>query len=70
MRLCLKCNNEMQENLEISVSNGAFGIEVRKKGLFSSSLGRIKCAVCPTCGYVETYVEDTEKLKKMFAEKQ
>ena len=49
MRKCLRCETEMIENLEIMVSNGGYGIDVREKGIFKSSIGKIKCAVCPKC---------------------
>lgn len=55
----------MVENLEVMVTSGGYGIDVREKGLFKGSLGRIKCAVCPGCGYTETYVDDTEKIRKL-----
>lgn len=64
MRICLRCKNEMIENLEIR-TNESFGITVGEKGLFKGSLGRIKAAVCSECGYLETYIEDTEKLKTL-----
>ncbi len=63
MRKCLRCSTEMIENLEIR-TNEAFGITLGEKGLFKGSLGRIRAAVCPECGYLETYIEDTDKLKK------
>lgn len=28
-------------------------------------LGKLKCAVCPECGYTENYIEDTAKIKKL-----
>ena len=65
MRKCLRCEAEMVENLTMMASNGGFGIEVREKGLLKGSLGKIKCAVCPECGYTETYIEDTQKLKDL-----
>lgn len=65
MRKCIRCNNEMIENLEVMVSNGAYGVDVREKGLLKGSLGKIKCAVCGECGYTETYVEDTNKIKEI-----
>lgn len=65
MRKCLRCEAEMVENLSVMVSNGAYSIDVREKGMFKNSLGKIKCAVCPECGYVETYIEDTEGIKKL-----
>ena len=42
-----------------------YGIDVREKGLLKGSLGKIKCAVCPECGYTETYIENTDKIKKL-----
>ncbi len=62
MKKCIRCNSEMFENLEIR-TNEAFGITFGEKGMFKGSLGRIKAAVCPECGYLETYIEDTEKLR-------
>ena len=41
----------MVENLEVMVSNGGYGIDVREKGMFKNAIGKIKCAVCPECGY-------------------
>ena len=65
MRKCLRCETEMVENLEVMVSNGGYGIDVREKGMFKSAIERIKCAVCPECWYTETYVENTDKIKKL-----
>lgn len=65
MRKCLRCEYEMVENLEVMVSGGGYGIDVREKGLLKGALDKIKCAVCPECGYTETYVENTDKIKKL-----
>lgn len=65
MRECLRCKSIMVEDLNIMVSNGQYGIDIREKGIFKGSLGKIKCAVCPNCGYVETYIEDTKKIKEL-----
>jgi hypothetical protein len=54
----------MVEDLRIMVSNGQYGIDVREKGIFKLSLGKIKCAVCPECGYTETYIDNPESIKK------
>ena len=64
MRKCLRCQGEMAEDLQLMVSGDGFGVDVREKGFFKGSLGRLKCAVCPICGYSETYLESTEKLNK------
>ena len=65
MRKCLRCEKEMVEDLTVMVTNGGYGVDVRQKGMFKGSLGRIKCAVCSECGYTETYIEDTENIKKL-----
>ena len=65
MRGCLRCETAMVEDLNVVATNGGYGLAVKQKGLFKGSLGKIKCAVCPRCGYVETYIEDTENIKKV-----
>ena len=65
MRKCFRCEATMVEGLNVMVTNGGYGVDVRQKGMFKASLGKIKCAVCPECGYVETYIEDTTRIKKL-----
>ena len=65
MRKCLRCETEMVEDLTVMVTNGGYGVDVRQKGMFKCSLGKLKCAVCPECGYTETYIDDTENIKKL-----
>jgi len=65
MRKCLRCETEMAENLDVKVEGGAYGIKITQQGIFKDNLGKVKCAVCPECGYLETYVENTEKIKKL-----
>lgn len=65
MRKCLRCESEMIENLEMMVSNGGASIDIREKGIFKNSLGKLKCAVCSKCGYIENYIENTEKVKEL-----
>jgi len=67
MRECLRCRTIMVEDLRLMVSNGQYGIDVREKGIFKGTLGKIKCAVCPNCGYVESYIEDTKKIKELIS---
>ncbi len=64
MRNCLRCGAGMIEDLEVK-TNDALGIAVGEKGLFKGILGRVCAAACPICGYVETYVRDTEKLQRL-----
>ena len=65
MRKCLSCDTVMVEDLAVMVTNGGYGIDVRVKGMFKGSLGKIKCAVCPECGYTETYIDNPENVKKL-----
>ena len=67
MRKCLRCDTAMVEDLTVMVSGGGYGIDVREKGLFKGSLGKIKCAVCLECGYVETYIENTDSIKNLIS---
>ena len=65
MRKCLRCATEMVEDLYVMASNGEGGVDVREKGIFKNALAKIKCAVCPECGYTETYVDNTERIKAL-----
>ena len=64
MRKCLRCQTEMVEDLNVMVTNGSYGVDVREKGMFKGSLGKVKCAVCPACGYLETYIEKTDDIRE------
>lgn len=69
MKKCLRCNVEMFTDLDVKVEGAAYGVKITQQGLFKENLGKIKCAVCPECGYTETYIEDTTKIKKLVVEK-
>lgn len=69
MKKCLRCNAQMVEDLDIKVEDAAYGIKVTQQGIFKSNLGKFKCAVCPECGYTETYIQDTTKIKKLVLSK-
>ena len=88
MRKCIRCNQDMIENLEINVSNDDYEVSgyismpeinrssrnhmtvlvngrVVRNQVLNKIIGKIKCAVCPECGYLETYIDDTTKLKNI-----
>lgn len=65
MRTCLRCNEKMVEGLEIKIEGAAYGIKVAEPGIFKESLGKIKCAVCPKCGYTETYIDEPTKVLEL-----
>ena len=70
MRKCLRCEAAMVEDLEVMVTNGGYGIAAKEKGMFKKSLGKIKCAVCPECGYTETYIDDPKNIKNLIPNKE
>ena len=55
----------MVEDLNVMVTNGGYGVDVREKGMFKGSLGKVKCAVCPACGYLETYIDKTDGIREL-----
>ena len=63
MRKCIRCKCEMRENYDVKVEGGAYGLKITKQGIFKDNLGKVRVAVCPECGYLEFYLEDTSKLK-------
>lgn len=69
MRKCIRCNVGMVEDLDVKVEGGAYGLKVTQQGIFKGNLGKFKCAVCPECGYTETYIQDTSKVKELALDK-
>ena len=63
-RKCIRCECEMKENYDVKVEGGAYGLKITKPGIFKDNLGKVHAAVCPECGYLELYLEDTVKIKK------
>lgn len=64
MRRCIRCETEMVENFDVKVEGTTYGIKVTEPGIFKENLGKIFCAVCPACGYVELYMSDTSKIRE------
>lgn len=64
MRKCMRCGFEMKENYDVKVEGAAYGLKVTEPGIFKDNLGKIQCAVCPKCGYVELYIKDTGKISE------
>lgn len=62
MRKCTRCNVEMKENMDVKVEGTAYGLKITEPGIFKDNLGKVQCAVCPTCGLLEFYLESTEKV--------
>ena len=64
MRICIRCEREMIENLDVKVEGAAYGLKVTEQGLFKNNLGKVHVAVCPECGYLEFYLDDVSRLRK------
>ena len=62
MRKCPQCQTEMVEDLRIRNTGDACGLVVTHPGLFGKLVGKVKAAVCPSCGEVSLYIEDPSKL--------
>lgn len=62
---CPRCNVEMIENFDIKVEGAGYGIKITQQGLFKDNLGKVQCAICSECGYMETYIEDTNKVERI-----
>jgi predicted nucleic-acid-binding Zn-ribbon protein len=66
MKRCLRCSEKMIEDLSSKAKGGGHQIIVQvNKDLSSKSISDLKVAVCPNCGYVETYISDLENIKKL-----
>ena len=63
MRKCIRCNQDMWENYDVKVEGGAYGLKITEPGIFKDNLGKVHAAVCPTCGFLEFYLEDTQKIQ-------
>ena len=66
MRKCIRCGTEMKENCGIKVQGGGYGIVLTddENKLFGGRMGSPKVAICPNCGEVSIYLENTSKLNK------
>ena len=61
MRKCIRCDRDMLEDYDVKVEGGAYGLKVKNPGNFFGSLGKVRCAVCSECGYLEFYLADISK---------
>lgn len=68
MRRCIRCDAEMLEDLVIKTTMHVDMLRVcraRTTGTLPKNyFGEVKAAVCPQCGYLETYVADLEQVQK------
>ena len=66
MRKCIRCQTEMVENCSMKIEGAGYGIVMTKddKSLFANRIGKPKVAICPACGEVSIYVENTKDLAR------
>ena len=63
MRKCLRCNSDMKEDYDVKVEGAAYGLKITMPGICKENLGKVHVAVCSNCGYLEFYLEETDKVK-------
>lgn len=64
MRKCVRCNTEMNEELEIKVDMQSYGISVSLKGIFGKKIEKPQIAVCPECGEISFFIKNINLLRK------
>ncbi|NLK40006.1 MAG: nucleic acid-binding protein [Clostridiales bacterium] len=65
MRICCRCNIKMAEGFDIKVEGGGYGIVVSDRtGIFAKRIEKPKVAICPECGEVSLYIENTADISK------
>lgn len=68
MRKCIRCDIEMLEGLDIRDPMHGEMLKVTRpetSGIMpKNNFGNIKAAVCPKCGYVETYLSRLDKIQQ------
>lgn len=64
MRKCIRCEVKLKENFDVKVEGAAYGLKITKPGIFKETLGKVHCAVCPSCGYIEFYLDDPSKISE------
>ena len=62
MRKCIRCSCEMREDYDVKVEGAAYGLKITKPGIFKDNPRTANAAVCPEWGYLELYLEDTDKI--------
>lgn len=63
MRKYIRCRTEMIEKLDVKLDMTGYGIKITQEGGWGNTIQKPKIAVCPSCGEVSLYIEDTFKLK-------
>ena len=68
MRKCIRCDSEMMEGLDIRETADGSLLRVTRaetSGILPKNcFGEVKAAVCPRCGYIETYLSQLDKIRQ------
>ena len=68
MRKCIRCDTEMLEEFDIKEPTNGSMLRVTRpetSGMLPKNyFGELKAAVCPQCGYVETYLSRLDKIQQ------
>lgn len=49
--------------LILKVDAQGYGIKITKSGVFGATIQKPKVAVCPSCGEISLYIQDTSKVE-------
>ncbi|WP_243281440.1 nucleic acid-binding protein [Eubacterium maltosivorans] len=50
----------MRESFDIKIDSTGNGLKVTKEGTFGEVIGKPKVAVCPKCGEVSIYLDESD----------
>lgn len=68
MRKCIRCDMEMLEGLDIKEPMYGSMLRVTRPGtsgiMPKNYFGDVKTAVCPNCGYLETYLSRLDRIQQ------
>ncbi len=63
MRYCSKCQSAALDEL-VLMSDEGYKINIAENGFFGSKVSKLKCSVCLSCGNVDFYADNIEKVKE------
>lgn len=65
---CIKCKSQMVENVKLRaegfLDEHSADLKIKKGTWPYRKLSDINCTVCPECGYIELYADNTEAIKE------
>lgn len=66
MRKCIRCGEDMLENYVIKSQGGLYGVRINsdRDKIFGKNMGEPNVAICPNCGEISLYLDNSGKLNK------